>query len=283
MEPKTSFLSVDGVRIATQSYSPEGTGPRPVLCISHGLPPGPRDPSDAGYRPLAERFRDAGFIAVIFNFRGVGETGGNLDMEGWVRDLEAVLVHAMGLPGADTARVNLLGFSAGAAISINVGAHDRRVSAVAACACPARVNLPSLSPAAGPILRPPVSGTGAGRGRNTNGAGAGTEKAREALAHFRRIGLVRDPGFPPSLERWRAGFDALSAIDHVAAISPRPLLLVHGDRDELVPLRNAQLLFQRAGEPRELRVIPGAGHRLRHEPRAVEAALEWLVKVNGPG
>jgi hypothetical protein len=49
-------------------------------------------------------------------------------------------------------------------------------------------------------------------------------------------------------------------VDHVADIAPTPLLLVHGDQDQLIPMRMSQELFDRAREPKELFVVPGAGH-----------------------
>lgn len=39
-----------------------------------------------------------------------------------------------------------------------------------------------------------------------------------------------------------------------------PLLIMHGDRDELLPLRHARMLYEAAPEPKELVVYPGAGH-----------------------
>ncbi|MFC4123426.1 alpha/beta hydrolase [Nocardia rhizosphaerae] len=39
-----------------------------------------------------------------------------------------------------------------------------------------------------------------------------------------------------------------------------PVLMFHGDRDELLPLRHARRLFAAAGDPKELVVVPGAGH-----------------------
>lgn len=65
-------------------------------------------------------------------------------------------------------------------------------------------------------------------------------------------------------------------IDYVANIAPRPLLLVHGDSDETVDVNHAYRLYHRAGEPRELVVIDGAGHRLRHDNRAMAAIINWL-------
>lgn len=39
-----------------------------------------------------------------------------------------------------------------------------------------------------------------------------------------------------------------------------PVLLMHGDQDELLPLRHAERLFAAAPEPKRLVVFPGAGH-----------------------
>jgi fermentation-respiration switch protein FrsA (DUF1100 family) len=39
-----------------------------------------------------------------------------------------------------------------------------------------------------------------------------------------------------------------------------PLLIIHGDRDEIVPLRHAQALFKAAPDPKRLRIIEGVGH-----------------------
>jgi hypothetical protein len=43
-------------------------------------------------------------------------------------------------------------------------------------------------------------------------------------------------------------------------ISPRPLLIVHGVRNCLHPVREARSLFEHAGEPKQLIEIPGAQH-----------------------
>jgi fermentation-respiration switch protein FrsA (DUF1100 family) len=45
-----------------------------------------------------------------------------------------------------------------------------------------------------------------------------------------------------------------------ARISPTPLLIVHGDRDEYFPSDHAGQLFEAAGEPKELWIEHGFGH-----------------------
>lgn len=49
-------------------------------------------------------------------------------------------------------------------------------------------------------------------------------------------------------------------IDAIAAVTPRPLLLIHGADDRFVPLANALALFAAARQPKELWIVPGCGH-----------------------
>ncbi|MBI3948131.1 MAG: alpha/beta hydrolase [Armatimonadetes bacterium] len=46
----------------------------------------------------------------------------------------------------------------------------------------------------------------------------------------------------------------------VAALSPRPLLIIHGTADGLVPHSQSRALFQAAREPKALWLVEGAGH-----------------------
>ena len=50
---------------------------------------------------------------------------------------------------------------------------------------------------------------------------------------------------------------------------------MHGDDDDSVPTMDARQLAEAHGGA-ELRLIHGAGHRLRHDPRAVAVLLGWL-------
>jgi fermentation-respiration switch protein FrsA (DUF1100 family) len=51
-------------------------------------------------------------------------------------------------------------------------------------------------------------------------------------------------------------FDSRSKIGRVHA----PLLLIHGDRDEVIPYRLGQALFAAAPEPKTFWTVPGSGH-----------------------
>jgi fermentation-respiration switch protein FrsA (DUF1100 family) len=62
--------------------------------------------------------------------------------------------------------------------------------------------------------------------------------------------------------RWIVNVDAaqMRPIDVIGQISPRPVLITHGELDEIVPVRHARTLFKAAGEPKELWIVPDAHH-----------------------
>ena len=47
---------------------------------------------------------------------------------------------------------------------------------------------------------------------------------------------------------------------NVAKIAPRPVFIIHGRYDNIVPPFQAKLLFKHAGEPKEIWLVPGAKH-----------------------
>jgi dipeptidyl aminopeptidase/acylaminoacyl peptidase len=245
-------LEVDGITIAGQLYLPDGKAPFPVVCACHGIPAGIPDPNDRGYALLAEQIAPHGLAVFIFNFRGAGASGGNLDMPGWARDLKAVVDYLYALPQLDSSRLCLLGFSAGAAVSVYLAAQDERVSAVAACACPAEFEF-FMHGDPGSIVD-----------------------------HYREIGAIRDDDFPHSPQEWLRGFEIVKPIDYVDKVSPRPLLLVHGTNDDVVDVSHARRLYAKAGQPKELVIIEGAGHRLRHSQEAMAVVIDWLKSHTQP-
>lgn len=70
----------------------------------------------------------------------------------------------------------------------------------------------------------------------------------------------------------RDRFDNLAKIAAVGA----PLLIVHGERDEIVPAAHARRLFAAAREPKTLRMIANAGHNDLWGPEAAQAVIDFL-------
>ncbi len=247
-----SVLQVDGISILGQLFLPDLSKKYPLVCLCHGAPSGDTpQQDDGGYPTLAERICREGLAVYFFNFRGAGDSGGNMDFLGWTRDLQAVLDYLCGLDNVDKTQLSLVGFSAGAAVSIYVASKDNRVSGVVACACPAEIT--------------PVN-------KDNNW--------QALIDHYREIGTIRDEGFPPSLDEWIEGCQRIHPINHVAGIAPRPVLFIHGSRDDTVPVGHAERLYEKAGFPKKLIIIEGAGHRLRKDDRVIEAILGWLKSTS---
>lgn len=62
-------------------------------------------------------------------------------------------------------------------------------------------------------------------------------------------------------------------------VSPRPLLLVHGEDDSRLPAQCSRAIYLWAGEPKELVVYPGAGHGLRECKDELHDLLKrWLME-----
>lgn len=67
--------------------------------------------------------------------------------------------------------------------------------------------------------------------------------------------------------------------DLAPRVSPRPLLLVHGTEDEILPDACSRNIFGRAREPKELRLYPGCRHGLDEcRDQVDEDVVSWLVR-----
>ena len=66
--------------------------------------------------------------------------------------------------------------------------------------------------------------------------------------------------FLPFGPLFRTRYDTLSKIGRVRA----PVLIVHGENDEIVPLQHGRRLFEAAPEPKEFYVVKGAHHNDLH-------------------
>lgn len=64
----------------------------------------------------------------------------------------------------------------------------------------------------------------------------------------------------------------------VGDLTPRPLLLIHGTADSILPHESSQALYQWAGEPKTLKLFPDADHRLSQvAEELVELVEQWLM------
>lgn len=244
--PLEHRFSVDEITLAAHlALPPRSGGRRPGVVLCHGFPSGHGSgPKSAHtYPQLADRIaRDVDSVAMAFNFRGCRPSGGGFSLAGWRNDIRAAVGHLA--DRSDVSGVVAVGFGTGGALCICAAAEDERIRAVAALGAPADFADWARSP-------------------------------RRLVEHAEGLGLFGDAGPPPSVDAWARDLRTIRAVDCAETLSPRPLLVLHGAEDELVPVLDARAVADAHGSA-ELKVMPGAGHQLRHDPRGVALLLGWL-------
>jgi putative redox protein len=244
------LVSAGGVVLAAHLARPTEVGHapgRPGLVLCHGFPNGPKSASASGstYPELADRLAaDCGWTVLTFNFRGTGASAGDFSLGGWLDDMRAAVDHL--LEAAEVGGVWLCGASTGGSLAICAAAEDDRVQGVAALSARADFDDWASHP-------------------------------RRFLEHAREIGVIRDPRFPPDPDRWVRELRETRPLTLASKLAPRPLLLIQGSDDDQVPALDARALADWHGTA-ELRIITGAGHRLRHDPRAIAVLMGWLER-----
>ena len=233
----------DGVVVVAEHLPADGRRDVGVVVV-HGFTLHSRHPR---IRRIAAWMRPAAGL-VLLNLRGHGGSGG-VSTYGWeeVRDVDAAVGWARSL---GYQRVATLGFSLGSAVVLRHAALYGGVDAVAAVSGPGQWyyrGTPRMRSLHRLVLHPP---------------------GRVAIRLARRTRLMRGDWTEPY------------PLDPVAAAAEIdvPLLVVHGERDDLFPPEHGRRVSAAAGDVATLWVLPEFGHAegAVDEPLARRIA-DWLV------
>jgi uncharacterized protein len=239
-EQLESGSSLLDLRIATSNARPVSGH---VLVLVHGLPRAMgMGRQAAGLLPeLAEHLaNESGWVVATGTLSGVGGSTGTFSATQWRHDLLQIISR---MEEGDH-RISLAGFGFGGALAL-AAAEDERVRGVATFAAPAHL---------GPWCGPP-------------------EEFRRAVQVAGVVGDDRDLLAADDLCRDVLAIDPLGS---TAKVPPRRLLIGHGTEDLEIPVSDARDLVAAAEGRAELRLIQGAGHQLRADPRMVATLLGWL-------
>jgi fermentation-respiration switch protein FrsA (DUF1100 family) len=159
-------------------------------------------------------FGSHGYGVLAWDFRGHGASGGKLVTLGYseVLDVEAALAYALAQP--DVEHIGGWGGSMGAVTMIRAAAQHPEIEALVADSPFVTLEDELNLRVPYPLLNP----------------------------------LIR------TFAEWQTGLrlDMVRPVDDISRISPRPVLLIQGMGDTMVPLDSAERLYAVAGEPREL-------------------------------
>ncbi len=125
-------LSLEGV-----VHMPEGMGPFAAVVVCHPHPHFGGTMDNNVVVAVSEALCRESIIALRFNLRGVGASGGRLtEGIGEQEDVKAALSFIASMDKVSRNRVGLCGYSSGAVLALSVARQDERVQALAAISPP---------------------------------------------------------------------------------------------------------------------------------------------------
>jgi fermentation-respiration switch protein FrsA (DUF1100 family) len=288
MVKKPVVFYSEGVRLVGDVYYPGDVGPgdrRAGIVLCHGY----TGVKDLYLPDNARALNEAGYVAMTFDYKGWGDSGGprsRLAPYGRVADVQAALTFLGTLPEVDADRLAIYGTSYGGATVVWAGAIDARVKCV--------VSVVGIGNGARWMrsVRHPDEWHDlcerAQRDRRKRALDGESEfvKREEILLPDRQsaeLAAAARRGNPAAV-----GSIPLEYVDEtlefnpewvVDKISPRPVLFITTDDDRLVPAEESQALYARAGDPKKLVVLKGYGHyQVYSQPafgEVMEATLAW--------
>ncbi len=251
------------------------------LWLPDDLRPGQQLPavvSASGYQGLKnihpERFARTlvpeGFACLSFDYRGFGASEGErgrLVPQDWVVDVRAAVSFLESVPEVDADQIVLLGWALGGGVVVAEAADDPRVRAVAACNAIGDGYRSTRQMHDEQHWQRLLDRVAADRPR------AAVTGRSEIVHPFDIVALDRVTKGYVDVELYKAaGFgsgvtlesaDALLRFrpeEVVHRIAPRPLLLVHGELNELHSADESRSLLKLAGANAELVLLPDSGH-----------------------
>lgn len=223
---------------------PDGTRTRrvPGVLLLHGFPGAERNAD------IARALLQKGLAVFTLHFRGAWGSDGEYAFRNLVEDARAGLAYLESREGVDKKRLGVLGYSMGGWTALHLAASDKRVKAVAAIA--------------------PVGQDG----------GRPVQESREFIKRSCAVLRVSDP--EALADDFFAHVRTADPVDSARALGKRPLLLVHGDQDELIPLHVSKDIHFAASGPKKLVVVKGAQHHFLPEREKLAKLLtEWFKET----
>ncbi len=220
-----SFRSHDGLKL-TGWFIPAARPSAITVIVLHGIG------SNAGDMLLntACLKRNDQWNLFYFNFRGHADSEGSYTSLGplELKDLGSALSFLKEKKPEQCLHIGIYGHSLGAAVAIEGTAEYPQIEAVAA--------------------ESPFS------------------YISKTVRRFARVyhGIPYFPFVPLALAftsfRLKMRIGDFAPAEAIRRIAPRPILLIHAERDLRMPLKDFETLAQAAGEPKTIWVVPGADH-----------------------
>lgn len=275
---KVSFKNRYGIALSADLYLPKNRGDQPLPALAVGGPFGAVKEQSSGL--YAQTMAERGFAALAFDPSFTGESGGeprNVASPDINTEDFSAAVDYLGLqPFIDRERIGVIGICGWGGMALNAVAVDKRVKAVVATTMYDMTRVMS-------------------KGYNDSVTLEQRTQALEQMSRQRWADVEKKtPAYQPAYNVLKGGeaqflvdyhdyymtprgyhpravnsgnawtqttpvsFMNMPILTYIAEISPRPLLLVHGENAHSRYF--SETAFAAAAEPKELMIIPNASH-----------------------
>lgn len=275
---KVSFNNRYGITLIADLYLPKNRSSQPLAALAVGGPFGAVKEQSSGL--YAQTMAERGFAALAFDPSFTGESGGkprNVASPDINTEDFSAAVDYLGLqPYIDRQRIGVIGICGWGEMALNAVAVDKRVKAVVATTMYDMTRVMS-------------------KGYNDSVTPEQRGEALEQLSHQRWADAEKNmPAYQPPYNELKGGepqflvdyhdyymtprgyhpravnsgnawtqttplsFMNMPILTYIAEISPRPLLLIHGENAHSRYF--SETAFAAAAEPKELMIIPNANH-----------------------
>jgi uncharacterized protein len=178
----------------------------------------------------------------LFDYRGYGISSGEVDLDGALADVESALQKLALLPEVNEHGLVIFGQSLGGALAADAAANSAY-----------RTKLRAV------ILE-------------------------GSFASYRQIAREKLSGFwLTAIFKWPLSLFVSDSHEPAAALAelkPIPILIIHGERDDIVPVEHAKNLYAAAEEPKQIWMLPNVGHiQALTVPEYRQRFLQYLIKV----
>lgn len=192
-----------------------------------------------------------GYGALLFDLRNSGESEGEYSSWGYheAADVLAAVDYLKGREAVNPARIGVMGFSTGGAAVLRAAMQSSDIKLV--------------------IVQSSYTAV------------------TDNLPHVITLLGGRVPAYPPLVVWWGeqrmdARWSEVNSLEAVSRLAPRPIMIIHGDQDEVVDVSQGERLFAQATQPKELLIIPGGTHTIafKSDPTLVEETLVPFLRTH---
>lgn len=268
MKIEETWIQCKDVKLYGEVYIPKVV-PAPAILICHGL-------NARGfhllkiYSQLAKTACENGFVALLFDFRGVGRSMGKFDYGfGEQDDVKCGLDYLAQRLDVLGNRIFVVGHSLGGAVSLYALQNEKRVKGLVLWSVPQNHDYNVRK-----FIR-----NKSGKFRLQLFLALSKVDSAVGIANLFKMevyGIMLRPKYV------RDKLMKLNECEAVSKLTGIPLLVVNGRSDEIVGVDEAEEVYRSANEPKNLLIIESATHTFRNkEDELVHKTMDWIEGLNG--